>query len=384
MSYFVPSVITGMAAGGALVGAAAWNRPWYGLFSGTIHGVIAVALNHFFGLTVSAVYLAGLTIFLIGKLGTSVATTDPLDSPTLRRLYSADDRKRIAQETLKCIEDGFYLNHKGERLSLRSGETLFDLSIAYTAISKDPVQDLYESTQITVVSRDCMEVAQEEAQSGANVALVNFASPIEPGGGFEEGTNGQEEQLCYSSELAGFMKQVLIKFSTEDRRDFFPLNNHQDRQPGEPLKHEKVVYTPHVKFFRSNAAHHYAFLEKPFAVGIISSAAVSQPPLDLHSSDNPIYRDANDSDYVKEAIHSQLDTAYRAGHDTAILGAFGCGSFKNPPLAVALLYRQVIEAHFKKAFKKIIFAILDDPVKGEHNPEGNFKPFAQIFRVHRQ
>ena len=59
-----------------------------------------------------------------------------------------------------------------------------------------------------------------------------------------------------------------------------------------------------------------------------------------------------------------MKTAYDENYDTVILGAFGCGAFYNPPELVAEFYKRVIDTHFKGAFRKITFAILDDGFKG--------------------
>ena len=52
-------------------------------------------------------------------------------------------------------------------------------------------------------------------------------------------------------------------------------------------------------------------------------------------------------------------TAFEANqHDSLVLGAFGCGVFKNDPFTVAKIFRQHLEStEFKNSFKKIIFAI---------------------------
>ena len=69
------------------------------------------------------------------------------------------------------------------------------------------------------------------------------------------------------------------------------------------------------------------------------------------------------------------------GATVLVLGAFGCGAFKNPPGHVAELFND--ELHMPNvltAFAKVIFAIRDDHNAGrEHNPRGNYKPFAEIF-----
>jgi uncharacterized protein (TIGR02452 family) len=47
-------------------------------------------------------------------------------------------------------------------------------------------------------------------------------------------------------------------------------------------------------------------------------------------------------------------------YDTLVLGAFGCGVFKNNPLDVAIIFRQHLESkEFKNSFKRIVFAVLD-------------------------
>jgi hypothetical protein len=47
-------------------------------------------------------------------------------------------------------------------------------------------------------------------------------------------------------------------------------------------------------------------------------------------------------------------------YDTLVLGAFGCGVFKNNSLDVAIIFRQHLESkEFKNSFKRIVFAILN-------------------------
>lgn len=58
-----------------------------------------------------------------------------------------------------------------------------------------------------------------------------------------------------------------------------------------------------------------------------------------------------------------------------ILGAFGCGAFKNPPEVVAEAFQQVIvEQNYLREFKHIVFAIKPT---GEDCP--NVKAFAGKF-----
>ena len=60
-----------------------------------------------------------------------------------------------------------------------------------------------------------------------------------------------------------------------------------------------------------------------------------------------------------------------------ILGALGCGAFRNPPKHVAELFKEVInESEFKNIFRRVYFVIKED-----HNSRGcgTFEPFKDVF-----
>ncbi|MBR4482527.1 MAG: TIGR02452 family protein, partial [Paludibacteraceae bacterium] len=80
-------------------------------------------------------------------------------------------------------------------------------------------------------------------------------------------------------------------------------------------------------------------------------------------------------------IRTILRLGLRHGNDSLVLGALGCGAFHNPPEQVAELFKQVLnEAEFKNKYRRIIFAVIDDfNAHQAHNPNGNFKPFKEVF-----
>jgi uncharacterized protein (TIGR02452 family) len=80
-------------------------------------------------------------------------------------------------------------------------------------------------------------------------------------------------------------------------------------------------------------------------------------------------------------IRTILRIALAHGHDSLVLGAFGCGAFRNPPKHMAELFKAVFaEDEFINRFRKIVFAIVEDHnSRREHNPEGNLKPFMEVF-----
>ncbi len=76
--------------------------------------------------------------------------------------------------------------------------------------------------------------------------------------------------------------------------------------------------------------------------------------------------------HVKRAMHMLTVAAYK-GADILVLGAFGCGAFKNDPEVVAKAYKVALE-EFPKLFKKIEFAVYCSPVD-----TANYDVFRQTF-----
>jgi hypothetical protein len=71
-----------------------------------------------------------------------------------------------------------------------------------------------------------------------------------------------------------------------------------------------------------------------------------------------------DQQAIAEAITERIKRVlcvFKANkHDCLVLGAFGCGVFKNNPLEVAITFRRYLESEmFNQAFKRIIFAVLN-------------------------
>ena len=80
-----------------------------------------------------------------------------------------------------------------------------------------------------------------------------------------------------------------------------------------------------------------------------------------------------------EIMRNKIRTIYRiaasTGHDSIVLGAFGCGAFRLPCATVASIFKEVLqEEEFNGQFKAIRFAILD-----KDGPNGKFAPFYEMF-----
>ena len=76
--------------------------------------------------------------------------------------------------------------------------------------------------------------------------------------------------------------------------------------------------------------------------------------------------------HVKRAIHV-LTCAAAQGADILVLGAFGCGAFRNDPTVVAHAYKVAIEI-FPKVFRKIEFAVYCNPAD-----QKNYETFSRVL-----
>jgi hypothetical protein len=76
---------------------------------------------------------------------------------------------------------------------------------------------------------------------------------------------------------------------------------------------------------------------------------------------------------MRKIIHAQFITLKKNGLRHAILGAFGCGAFNNPPLKVAALYKECLML-YKDDFDVIAF-----PIYFAGNGRENYASFREIL-----
>lgn len=215
---------------------------------------------------------------------------------------------------------------------------------------------------------DCLTAAKNLLIEGFHPTVLNMASRQRPGGGVYNGAGAQEENLFRRTNLF----QSMYQFSPFAGEYGLPASLCQyplDRNYG-------GVYTPDVVVFRGEEKDGYPLLDEYYQVGVISVPGMNRPELDT---------DGNIAPHLIEGIKNKICTILNIGvlhhHDSLILGAIGCGAFRNPPAHIAKLFHEVIEQEFKKHFRRICFAIIDNhDSDGSNHPEGNYLPFYREFQ----
>ena len=117
-------------------------------------------------------------------------------------------------------------------------------------------------------------------------------------------------------------------------------------------------------------------IEDPYNVAVVSCAALNldgRYAIKL-TADGHMPQEALDITRCK--IRTSFRIGLLHGHDSLVLGAFGCGAFHNPPAEVARLFHEVMEEEeFKNKFKVITFSIIEDHNSGN----SNLSPFQAEF-----
>lgn len=248
------------------------------------------------------------------------------------------------------------------------------------------VPELSTETVTDCVNADCVDVAKSMLDEGLNVCILNLASRTSPGGGAHKGASAQEESICYQSTLTQSLYQFgsrKYKHIREAGLELIPDVYPMDINFG-------GVYSPCVTFFRHNADSYYALRDETFDCAIVTVASLSNREKNDYTNDERVYFDDTGwlTDEGRKVEANKIRTIYRIalenGHDSIVLGAFGCGVFGLNPNEIASMFHIVMnEPEFKNRFKKIVFAIYEGkPSSRRRDPigrEGKFALFYEIF-----
>ena len=275
-------------------------------------------------------------------------------------------------------EDAGVSGGLGAREAFLSGTRVYTTPFDVSAV---PMRT--QELRMGCVNADCVAVAESLADQGLSPAILNLASRRKPGGGYDSGRGAQEEYLCQVSTLSQSLYQYykpvkcVKEAGVEIKFNAYPLDINFGG-----------IYSPNVTFFREGKAKWYALREKSFRCGVITVAALSFREPNAYCNEERRYMSA-DGSFTSEGDAIQLNkvrTIYRLalknGHDSIVLGAFGCGVNKLPSAAVADQFRRVFgEPEFRGKFSALVFAILEGKARANHPTEenGKFAPFYRVF-----
>lgn len=211
--------------------------------------------------------------------------------------------------------------------------------------------------------------AEKTASEGKHTAILNFANPVEPGGGVLRGADAQEENVCRVSNLYKSLTSEKAGLYYRKNKDILSKNQFNSMFLGT----NDVIYSPHVMILKEEGGYRYR--EQYFSVDIITAAAP------FFSGSGYILPNGDLQYLLEKKIRNILEAAIENDVDVLILGAFGCGAFHNPPDVVADSFREVLlEKKYKKAFDEVVFAVKRSDVICSNIEafERNFSCFPEI------
>lgn len=200
---------------------------------------------------------------------------------------------------------------------------------------------------VDVVKEDTADRGAQLLAKGYNPVILNLASNVRPGGGWENGAMAQEEALFFRS-----------TYHLALTRQYYPIQDNE------------CVYTPDVYFFRDNQFKNFAKLPdaQHFYLASIALPALRHPKLV-----NQKYT-AEDEKITAEKIDAIFKTAILHKHDAIVLGALGAGVYANPPSEVARIFNDHVKK-YRAHFKYISFAVIDPPGRDGIVRSNNYEIF---------
>ncbi|MFJ2770417.1 TIGR02452 family protein [Streptomyces sp. NPDC087300] len=252
-----------------------------------------------------------------------------------------------AQETEEIVAAGEYATGSGRTVAIgaavaaaREGTRIFGPD-PVDVPPRPPVPTRFEVTGegSTEAARRLVGAGRDAA--GSPVAVLNFASARNPGGGYLNGAQAQEEALCRASALYTCLLEARAYYD-------------HHRAERDPFYSDRVVHSPGVPVFRDDRGR---LLDTPYTAGFLTSAAPNAGVIRRQAPERAALIPAA----LAARAERVLETAAACGYDRLVLGAWGCGVFMNDPAGVATAFRELLGAggRFHGRFTHVVFGVLD-------------------------
>jgi uncharacterized protein (TIGR02452 family) len=241
------------------------------------------------------------------------------------------DTAELGRETLSILERGAY-DKDGRTVPLKD-----QIRLSVERTTSHPPDEVLSPrrgslvTRFEVTGETTLAASRRLYREGALPLALNFASAKNPGGGFLGGAIAQEESLARSSALYACLSRQ-------------PMYTHHRAQGGGWYTHW-ALFSPAVPVFRDDQG---ALLDEPWPCSFLTCAAVNAGVVREKERIEPVMR---------ERTLRVLAVAAHHGAETLVLGAWGCGVFKNDPAMVAGHFRDALTGPFAGAFARVVFAV---------------------------
>eukprot|EP00121_Abeoforma_whisleri_P002479 Awhi_evm1s2225 len=259
-----------------------------------------------------------------------------------------DFRVKVAQETLKIMETGIYINLEGQEIDLRDVQsramketylycpkqlTNLLLRFRYDAQQAKELKLTRKQKELSSFIPETKYMFENETTLGMcklladqnyeNVCCLNFASAKNPGGGFLKGSTAQEESIARSSGLYNCIRKSSMYVTNSSRQvNCFYTHN--------------MLFSSKVPVFRDDV--HYQLFNNYYLVSIITSPAVNAGVMLKRKAKPEQIRQV-----MKERILYILMVSMLQEQKNIVLGLYGCGVFGNSLEVIAELFKETLK-----------------------------------------
>ena len=228
------------------------------------------------------------------------------------------------------------------------------------------------NAKVIVSSKRSLEAAEVYAKQGKKVCVLNFASATNPGGGVVNGSSAQEECICRCTTL----------YPCLNNNDLWTCFYAPHRKAANPLYNNDCVYTPDVCVFKSDINFPELLpREKWWKVNILTCAApnLRERPsnaMNPHAGYKQVKVTAAELETLLTArIRRIFEVAVANENEVLILGAFGCGAFRNPPEIVAKVFYNVMQDYL------CYFDTIEYAVYHNEREFANYDAFEKVMKI---
>jgi uncharacterized protein (TIGR02452 family) len=256
-----------------------------------------------------------------------------------------ENNKKIAEDTLRILKQGFYTNAFGENIIIKTAQQYSeDNTKVYSPqetdvlIGKNILNIPTKQTNYKVVNDTTLNVVRKMIEAGhEKILCLNFASAKNPGGGFLNGSSAQEESIARATGLYPCLLNAQEYYNT-------------NRSTQSCVYTDYMIYSPDVPIIKNEEGQYLANL---CTVSILTAPAVNAGVV----REREPQLEPEIEVVMKRRIEKVLRISLEHGHKNLVLGAWGCGVFRNSPEEVSSYFKEVIDNKFNHVFDNIFFGI---------------------------
>jgi len=278
----------------------------------------------------------------------------------------------VLAETLQILNQGSYTVN-GKKVKLQLSKEQMEASHVLLPEEKletgnnPTISSSAEQCRYDCVKQDSFVAAiqlahdrPEEANAVKPVLVLNFANPVNIGGGVYKGASTQEEDLCRRSTL-------LRSLENSKAFHYYRYNRGLHTHMGS----DAILLSPEVEIIRDEYG---ALMDHTTIVSVLTCAA----PMITYGLEG--MSEAEYRTMFYDRIVRVLQCAAYYGYQDLILGAWGCGAFGNDAAVVADLFSKALtEFRWSDMSANELFRHVNFAVRSKGGESYNFRQFDQRF-----